>query len=161
MTKEEFHKAVEAAEGYVELGLFDMASDIIERLPSRAKITKEVITIQVAMLVKTGQPLKASYLAESLCLGEPSNTSLLLTVAQLRFEAGEFSDAINWLSTVEQKCSSEAAFHLLKAKCHASLGQLQECRISLTAAHSLDPELRFKSLDDPAFDRIFGADPNL
>lgn len=158
MNLEEFRKACEVAEGYIDLGLYDEASNVLEDLPSQLKITKEVIVLQIAILIKTGHLLKASYLAESLSLSDPDNKGLMMEVAHLRYDAGESREALDWLDQFEPKCVSLAAYHHLKAKCYAALGDLEKCRQSLTTAHTNDPTLKLESLEDPAFKSIYEAD---
>lgn len=84
MTAQEFKRACDAAEGYIDLGLCEDAQNILEDLPTQAKISKEVITLHTRILVKSGHPLKASYLGENLCMGDPDNVQLLLEVGQLK-----------------------------------------------------------------------------
>lgn len=156
-----FIKICDQVEGYIDLGLLDDALNILEDLPSQAKISKEVITLHMQILVKSGQLLKASYLGENLCFGDPENVGLMLEVGQLKHDAGEFTDALKWLMSVESKWRDAAKFHLLRAKCHASLGDLEACALALREAHRIEPELRMQSLDDPAFEAIYGADPSL
>lgn len=156
MTAQEFKTICDKAEGYIELGLFDEAVDVLESLPTQAKISKEVITLHMRILVNTGQPLKASYLGENLCFGDPDNVALLIEVGQLKHDAGEFTEALKWLASLESKCRSSAQFHLLRAKCHASLGDLEACVLALREAHRINPDLRMQSLNDPAFEAIYG-----
>lgn len=161
MTAQEFKTICDTAEGYIELGLLEDALNILEDLPTPAKLSKEVIVLHMAILVKSGQPLKASYLGENLCFGDPANIGLSLEVGQLKHDAGEFTEAVNWLKSVESHCHSSAQFHLLRAKCHAGLGDLAACRLALHGAHKIDPSLRMNSLNHPAFEAIFGSEPNL
>ncbi len=161
ITAQEFRKACDTAEGYIDLGLLDEALNILEDLPSNVKITREVITLHMTILVKSGQTLKASYLGENLSYGDPDNVGLNIEVGQLKHDAGEFTDALKWLMSVESKCRDSAQFHLLRAKCHASLGDLEACALALREAHRIVPDLRMQSLNDPAFEAIYGADPTL
>jgi hypothetical protein len=161
MTIAQFQQACNTAEGYIELGLLDDALNILEDLPTQAKISKEVIALHMTILVKSGQPLKASYLGENLCFGDPQNVGLMLEVGQFKHDAGEFTGVLIWLKSVETKCRSSARFHLLRAKCHASLGDLEASVLALREAHRIDPDLRMQSLADPAFEAIYGADPSL
>jgi predicted Zn-dependent protease len=158
MTAEQFRKICDTAEGYIDLGLLDDAAQLLEDLPPNLKVTKEVIVLHMTILVKSGQPLKASYLAENLSLGDPDNVGLMLEVAHLRLDAGEATEAIKWLRDVEAKCHSSAVFHHLRDRCYAKLGDWEACRSSLKEAHTIDPELKWKSLEDPAFDTIYGAE---
>lgn len=159
MTKGEFLKTCEKAEGYIDLGLLEDAQKILEDFPTPAKISKGVITLHMRILVKSGQPLKASYLGENHCFGDPENVGLMIEVGQLKHAAGEFTDALKWLGYVEHKCRDSAQFHLLRAKCHASLGDVEASVLALREAHRIYPDLRIQSLDDPAFDAIYGEDP--
>lgn len=161
MTKESFIQTCEVAEGYIDLGLYDEASNVLEDLPSHLKVTKEVIVLQMTILIKTGHVLKASYLAETLSVSDPENKGLMMEVAHLRYDAGEPRGALEWLIQIEPKCVSIAPYHHLKAKCYAALGDREKCRHSLTAAHALNPEMRWESLEDPAFESIFGKDPTI
>jgi predicted Zn-dependent protease len=158
MTAQEFKRACDTAEGYIDLGLFDEAVDVLEDLPTQAKVSKEVITLHMRILVKSGQPLKASYLGENLCFGDPDDVALMIEVGQLKHAAGEYTEALKWLRSVEIKCSSSAQFHLLRAKNYASLGDLEACVLALREAHRIDPSLRMQSLSDPAFEAIYGSD---
>lgn len=158
MTTQEFKTLCDKAEGYIDLGLIDDALNILEDLPTQAKISKEVIILHMTILVKLGQPLKASYLGENLCFGDPDNVGLMIEVGQLKHDAGEFRDALKWLMSVESKCRDSAQFQILRAKCHVSLGDLEACVLALREAHRIDPDLRMQSLSDPAFEAIYGAD---
>ncbi|MBS0175507.1 MAG: hypothetical protein JSR64_15810 [Nitrospira sp.] len=160
ISRDEFQRVCETAEGYIELGLLEDALNILDDLPTPAKISKEVIVLHMAILVKSGQPLKASYLGENLCFGDPANIGLSLEVGQLKHYAGEFTEALKWLKSAEPHCHSSALFHLLRAKCHSALGDHEACRLALREAHRIDPSLRMNSLNDPAFEAIFGAAPN-
>ncbi len=55
MTADEFKKQCEAVEGYTALGLLDEANNILEDLPSALKITKDVITLHMTILLKAGE----------------------------------------------------------------------------------------------------------
>lgn len=155
MTAEEFKKKCDAVEGYTSLGLLDEAWDILEDLPPEVKITKEVITLHMAILVKSGEYLKASYLAETLSMSEPDNADRLLMVARYRYMAGEVADSILWLQSAEKKCSGDACFHYLSAQCHASVGDIELAKASLKTAFEINETLRLGALDDPVFAELW------
>lgn len=161
MPHDEFRRMCEAVEGYTALGLLDEALNILEDLPPNLKITREVITLHMGILLKSKDYLKASYLAESLSLSDPDNKELMMEVAHLRYDAGDPREALDWLNQIDPKCVSLAPYHHLKAKCYAALGDQEKCRHSLTIAHAIDPELKLESLEDPAFESIFGKDPTI
>ncbi len=156
MTTEELSRICDTAEGYIELGLLDDAFNLLEDLPTRAKISKEIIVLHMSVLVKAGNPLKASYLGENLCFGDPDNVDLMIEVGQLKHDAGEYTEALKWLQSVEQTCRDSAGFHHLRAKCHAALGDLEAFALALREAHRIDPDLKMQSLEDPVFEGIYG-----
>ena len=159
MTSDEFKKACDAVEGYTALGLLDEANNILEDLPSELKITKEVITLHMGILLKAKDYLKASYLAETLSMSEPDDVDRMVLVARYRYQAGEYADALAWLMSVARNCSGDAYFHYLSAQCHAALGDMDAARTSLQKVASMSETLRSRALDDPAFEAIYGAKP--
>jgi predicted Zn-dependent protease len=156
MTAQEFKKKCEAVEGYTALGLLDDANNILEDLPSELKITKDVITLHMAILLKAGEYLKASYLAETLSMSEPDDVDRLLMVARYRYKAGEYADALAWLMSVQKKCSEDAYFHYLCAQCHAALGDEDTAKDSLKKVSAMSEDLKMRAVHDPVFDFIFG-----
>jgi len=141
--------------------MVDEALNILEDLPPKVKITREVITLHMLILLKAKDYLKASYLAETLNMSEPENVDRMLDVARYRYQAGEFKDALAWLVSVEKKCLSDADFHYLSAQCHAAVGDLEQARGSLQKVAVMSETLRLRALDDPAFEAIYGADATL
>ncbi len=156
MTAQEFKKKCEAVEGYTALGLLDDANNILEDLPSELKITKDVITLHMGILLKSKDYLKASYLAETLSMSEPDDVDRLLMVARYRYKAGEYADALAWLMSVEKKCSEDAYFHYLCAQCHAALGDQDAAKDSLKKVSAMSEDLKMRAVHDPVFDFLFG-----
>lgn len=159
MRADELREQCDAAEGYIALGLLEEAVNILEDLPSELKITKEVITLHMGILLKAKDYLKASYLAETLSVSEPDDVDRMLIVARYRYQAGEYSDALAWLMSVARNCSGDAYFHYLSAQCHAALGDMDAARTSLQKVASMSETLRSSALDDPVFEAIYGAEP--
>lgn len=156
MTADDFQTLCTKAEGYIELGLLEDAFNLLEIFPTRAKISKEVIVLHMAILVKSGNPLQASYLGENLCFGDPDNVDLMIEVGQLKHDAGGHTEALKWLQSVEATCHNSAGFHHLRARCHAALGDMEACGLALKEAHRIEPNLKMQSLEDPAFEAIYG-----
>lgn len=135
--------------------MLEDAFNILEDLPQELKITKEVITLHMGILVKSRRYLEASFLAETLSNSEPDNADRLLMVARYRYMGGEINDAMVWLSKAEKKCSNDAYFHYLSAQCHASLGDVETAKASLRTAFELNADLRLDALDDPVFEGLW------
>ena len=124
----------------------DEANNILEDLPSELKITKDVITLHMAILLKAGEYLKASYLAETLSMSEPDDVDRLLMVARYRYKAGEFRDSLAWLMYVQKKCSGDAYFHYLCAQCHAALGDQDAAKDSLKKVSAMSEDLKMRAV---------------
>ena len=108
------------------------------------------------ILLKAGEYLKASYLAETLSMSEPDDVDRLLMVARYRYKAGEYADALAWLMSVQKKCSEDAYFHYLCAQCHAALGDEDTAKDSLKKVSAMSEDLKMRAVHDPVFDFIFG-----
>ena len=155
MTPYKFKKLSDAVEGYTTLELFEEAQKLLDELPPKFKITKEVIRLHMTLLVKQKEYHKASFLAETLSLFEPENVEGLLMVASCRYKAGAFDNALEWLMSVEKNCSGDATFHYLRAQCHAALGNIDAAKTALKTASEMSEELKQRSLDDPVFKSIW------
>jgi len=110
----------------------------------------------MAILLKAGEYLKASYLAETLSMSEPDDVDRLLMVARYRYKAGEYADALAWLMSVQKKCSEDAYFHYLCAQCHAALGDEDTAKDSLKKVSAMSEDLKMRAVHDPVFNFIFG-----
>lgn len=155
MNADDFRKQLDAAEGYTSLGMLEEAFNILEDLPQELKVTKEVITLHMGILVKSKKYLEASFLAETLSNSEPDNADRILMVARYRYMGGEINEAMTWLSKAAKKRSNDAYFHYLTAQCHASVGDLEKAKESLKTAFELNQELRLGALDDPVFEKLW------
>ena len=159
MSPQQFKRIFEATEGYTTLGLLNEATHLLESLPSELKITKEVVTLHLGILVKSGEFSKASYLAETLSLSEPGNVDRMLMVGRYRYMAGKMLEALNWLFSVANKCEHDSYFHYLTAQCHAALGDLEAAKSALKFAFDINDDCRLQAVEDPVFEALFGPDP--
>jgi hypothetical protein len=157
MSRDEEGRICQAAEGYADLGLVAEAWELLDSLPIEAKLTKLVIALQVKLLVKAQEFLKASFLAETLCrmgLDDPEN---LVLVAELRFRGGDARGALEWLEGIMGRCENSADFHYLKAQCQTATGDIEGVKDTLHLLGQRWPELRLHIIEDPSFNAIFGA----
>ncbi len=92
-------------------------------------------------------------MAETLSLSDPESPQKAMNVAWLKYQAGEYTEAQQWLNRVK---SDTAAFHYLQAQCYGRLGENELMKSALHLALELDESLKMKALDDPAFSQIFG-----
>lgn len=155
MTPIDLHTSCEKADGYITLGLIEKAWEILDELPPEAKTTEDVISLQVEILLKSNEPLKASFLAETLAYMHPDDPEVLVLPAKYKFQAGDTHAALAWLQIVGAKCQSHAEYHYLVAQCQVTMGNTPEAIESLGFAFQLNRDLRLKALDDPAFEGLW------
>jgi thioredoxin-like negative regulator of GroEL len=155
MTPESFNHTCDAVEGYLALGMTEQAWEVLDRLPAETKATAAVVSLQMAVLAKGGEYQKASFIAESLCLMQPTVTEWQLSVAQFRRQAGDVEGALKWLQTASQHCGHLGEFHFLKAQYLVQLGQTDDAKASLKQALKLDEVLRLQALQDPVLASIW------
>ncbi|GEP43088.1 hypothetical protein [Brevifollis gellanilyticus] len=161
MTTEQFRRELDTAEGFISLGMLEEAVNVLEDLPSQLKVTTEVISLHIAILVRAGSYLKASYLAETLSFSEPGSLEKALDVASYRNTASAPKEALEWLESIRKRWEGEAGFHYCLAQCHSALGNAEQMKAELKTACDLDEELKMKAAYDPAFEEIFGAESRL
>jgi predicted Zn-dependent protease len=155
MTADKFSHHCRQIEGYLELGLLEEAYNLLEDLPSTFKTTIEALQLHIAIQTKAGAYIKASYLAETLSLGDPASTEKALAVAHLRYLGGDYQGAVQWLSSMKTAETQSAPCLYLKAQCHGRLGELEQMKAALHEAFAVDESLKMKALDDPAFESVF------
>ena len=155
MTADNYDHICQKADGYITLGLIEKAWEILDQLPPEAKTTEDVISLQVEILLKSNEPLKASFLAESLAYMHPDDPEVLVLPAKYKVQAGDTHAALAWLQIVGAKCQSHAEYHYLVAQCLVTMGNTPEAIESLGFAFQLDRDLRLRALNDPAFERLW------
>jgi lipopolysaccharide biosynthesis regulator YciM len=67
---------LEAAEGYLMLGMFQHAWNVLEALPQDAKRSKRVLVLHLDILTGVKEWPKAALLAQSLCVIDPADVAL-------------------------------------------------------------------------------------
>ena len=155
MSSKDIHDICQKADGYITLGLIEKAWEILDELPPESKTTEDVISLQVEILLKSNEPLKASFLAESLAYMHPEDPEVLVLPAKYKVQAGDRHAALAWLQIVGAKCQSHAMFHFLVAQCQVTMGNTPEAIESLGFAFQLDRDLRLRALNDPAFEGLW------
>lgn len=138
LTTAAFLKICTAVEGYVELGLLEQASQMLEALPPKFRSSRRVTALTISILMKEGEFLRASNLAEELALSEPDNVEHLLLVARCRFQAGKVVDALWWLQAYADQCAHSPDYHYFRAECHAAVGDPEAAGCELRAAYDLE-----------------------
>ncbi|HEY1048487.1 MAG TPA: tetratricopeptide repeat protein [Prosthecobacter sp.] len=138
LTTAAFLKTCSVVEGHVELGLLEEAAAMLAALPPGFRNSKRVAALNIAILMKQGDFLRASEMAEVLALGEPDNVEHVLLVARCRFQAGKVVDALWWLQAYAQQCEHSPDYHYFRAECHAAVGDPEAAGTELRVAYDLE-----------------------
>ncbi len=153
----ELKRRVDAATGYLMLGMIQDAWDELEALPPELRTRDEVLATRIEIYHKLAKWEQARILAESLAGRSPQNPAWW----------------IHWAYSLRREQSVEAAREVLEQAvrihpdvslipynlaCYACMtGNMVEAGKLLQRAVILDPRLKLVALKDPDLDAIFGA----
>lgn len=153
MTDTERH--MEAALGYLQLGLYDDANDEIECMPPRERVSPVALVLRAHIYM------------------ELKSWGLLREVAVVLVDTiPEDSDHWTWLAYATRRTTDvpsaeeivlraleihpeDAMIHYNLACYAAQLGRLEEAGARLKKAVHLNPEIRLMALDDPDLEPIW------
>ncbi len=142
-------KLLEAAEGYLDLGMHMDAWDVLESIPAEQRALPEVLKIRVDACRFMKRWDMAAELSRHLALIEPEDprhpVNLATAVRQIEGEQA----ALNILEEVRGIFPNDADILYNLACYRAVLGRTDEAKALLAEAFTHDASLRITSLDDP------------
>ena len=148
---------LEAALGYVALGMHQDAWDELECLPPEVRADDHVLDLRISIYQAHGKWEPARVLAESLAKRAPENPQWwILWAFSLRREKS-VADARAVLLEASALHPDEAMITYNLACYSCVEGDIETATVLLKQAFALEPDLRKTALDDPDLDSIFGA----
>jgi Flp pilus assembly protein TadD len=148
--------------GYVELGMFDSAAQVLEEIAPEDKSRNEVLGARVVLYMAAKKWDMAEAVASHLVKVEPENETWWINLAYSvrRIEGVEKAEAILLRA---QALHSKVAMIAFNLACYASVtGRMEEAKTRLRRAIRLDKEIRRLALDDedlkPLWDWIAGLE---
>ncbi|MES2922116.1 MAG: hypothetical protein V4819_11245 [Verrucomicrobiota bacterium] len=148
---------VNAAVGYLSLGLMEDAWNELESLPPEFRAQNAVIELRIEILLKLERWKFARVLAEGQAKRFPENPAWWLQWAAALRRERSIQDARGVLWEAVQRHPACALIQYNLA-CYASvLGEHEEARRRLGTAFAIDDGLRPIAMDDPDFEPIFGG----
>lgn len=153
MTDSERH--LQAALGYLQLGLFQDANDEIEHLPPQEKISPGVLRLRAAIYTELKSWNLLREVAKVLVDQIPEDTQHWIWLAYATRRAASIHDAEEILMRAVQDHPGEAMIHFNLACYAAQTGKLEEARERLEEAIRLAPETRLMALDDPDLEPLW------
>lgn len=131
-------KTLQAATGWLELGLPSEALMELESLPSNVRNRRDVLEVRLAAQMVSQSWNPASDTARLLCLKAADEPVFFLRAAFCLHETGDTLAACNWLLRGPKTLFEMAIFHYNLACYLWTLGQADRARSHLKQAISMD-----------------------
>ena len=144
-----FERHLQAAQGYLELGLPLEANEEIEQIPPEFKTVAEVLAVRVEIFRALDAWDLMEAVARQLCQRRPDDVQAYLSLAFATRRAIGLQEALAVLAKVANRFPEEPTI-LFNLACYAAqLGHLDSARARLAEAIKLDPFCRQMALSDP------------
>jgi tetratricopeptide (TPR) repeat protein len=148
----EAERRIIAAQGYVELGLFDEAREELAPLPPEMHDRVDVIEITLLCLMGGHRWAEALALATKLCAQEPSEPGGYIHAAFCLHELGRTAEAVDVLSRGPATLRTKSVYYYNMGCYHARLGLHDKALAYLDRAFQMDGELRHHAKKDRDLD---------
>ena len=140
---------LQAAVGYLELGMPLDANDEIEAIEPEMKTLSEVLAVRVEIFRALSKWELMEVVARQLAFQQPDEPQAFISLAFATRRAIGVQEALAVLARVANRFPSCATI-LYNLACYAAvLGHLQVARNRLAEATKLEPTYRKMALDDP------------
>ena len=140
---------LQAAQGYIELGMFVEASDELDRIAPEDRAHPAVLAHRYVISVEMEEWTHAEVVARHLVKILPEEPGGWINWANATRRCQSIEDAKQVLLSAEKLHPNEATIQF-NLGCYAcQLGDLEEAKRRVTAATSLDEKFRIMALDDP------------
>ncbi len=140
---------LQAAQGYLELGLPLEAHEEIEDIEPELRTLSEVLAVRVFIFQALGKWELMQTIAAELCVRQFDNPDWFLKLATATRRAVGAQEALAVLATVANRFPT-CALILYNMACYAAqLGHLDSARARLAEAIKLEPQCREMALFDP------------
>lgn len=155
-------KYLEAALGYLQLGLFEDANEEIEQLPSEQKVSPGVLRLRAAIYSEMKAWLLLQEVAGFLVDSLPDDPQHWIWFAYATRRTTNIPAAENILLRALELHRGEEMIHFNLACYAAQTGMIEKAKERLQEAIQLEPEVRTLALDDPDLEPLweaFGKEP--
>jgi tetratricopeptide (TPR) repeat protein len=149
LTEMTLEKTIEAAEGYLELGLQEEALAELDSLPREHQTQSPVLQTRISILLQLRRWREALVLSEQLCSAYPSEGFGFIHAAFCWHELGETHRAKSLLLSGPPSLLDEALYYYNLGCYDAILGNLDQARAYLRASFRLNKAFREAARQDP------------
>lgn len=144
----DFVRTLEAALGWIELGLPEDALRELETLEPRDRMRKQALEMKLSAEMQARRWNAGADTSRLLCMREPKEPRFFISAAYCLHETGDTLAARNWLMTGPSVLIEDPLFHYNIACYHAVLGEARQARSHLARAISMDESLREVAAND-------------
>lgn len=142
-------RTIVAAQGYVQLGLFDEAGRVLRALPREAFERSDVIEIGLHCLMGEHRWSEALAAAHRLCAASPSDPSGFIHAAYCLHELGRTAEAMEVLLNGPKSLKGKSEYYYNLGCYNARLGQIDRALQYLEIAFEKEKSLRRLARKDP------------
>ena len=142
-------KALLAAQGYCELGMFDDALAEVNSLPAEAKRDPAAIELRLAILMQARRWKSALTVSRELCRACPEKNIGYIHAAFCLHELGNTDEARSLLLTGPATLHTDPTYHYNLACYECRLGNFDLARVHLDRSFQLDKKYRDYAKTDP------------
>jgi Tfp pilus assembly protein PilF len=143
-----FKAKINAAEGYLELGMPLEANEELEQIEAEQRGHTEVLAVRVSIYSALKKWDLMQTVAKRLALIDPDTAQWTVSWAYATRRAESIEAARLILVNALERLQDVAVFHYNLACYECQLGNLEEAKDRLKRAFQLEPRYRLKALDD-------------
>jgi tetratricopeptide (TPR) repeat protein len=150
MTPDPTHeRSIEAAQGYLVLGMFAHARKEIDQLPAALHARGDVLEVLALSLMGESKWKEALVVASDLCLLQPDEPGGYIHKAYCLHELGRTAEALQVLLSGPEALKRKSEFYYNVGCYHARLGQIDDAMRMLQKSFEIKPTLRNSARRDP------------
>ena len=143
------HRTLQAAQGYLELGMVDEALAALDSLPVAARERVEVLHLRCSAHIQAKRWSEALAVGRLVCQLDPQGPPGFLQAAFCLHELGRTREAREVLLGGPSSLLNEATYHYNLGCYDAALGNIEEAQAHLRVSFKLDKKFRELARTDP------------
>jgi predicted Zn-dependent protease len=141
-------RALDAAWGYIELGMWQEAAQELDQLAPGAQSHPLVLQARLEIDMGAGCWRQAAILGHSMCTHWPERKGLRLKTSLCLHRSGQTREARDYLLTDKTSLQESPDYHYLLACYETNMGLLKQAWRSLRTCVRLDSTYRMRALRD-------------
>ncbi|MEM7603127.1 MAG: hypothetical protein AAF357_17155 [Verrucomicrobiota bacterium] len=150
---------LEKARGYIDLGMFDDALNLIDSLPEDQLLSDDAHEMRIIILLDRNQYEEAFEVSRTLSESRPGNHAGFIQGAYALHALSKTQEAIDFLQTGPESLQDEPSYFYNLACYEVALGRIEAAMTWLQQSINLDPRNRSRALKDKDLEIIHSQIP--